>query len=100
MSKTSVQYPSLEHPPLEYQLYLFDGKNTLINKDNPTLVSGVTLHDIAPMVIAQIEKFPLGTLSAVCIFTKNNDDTQEFITRYSIKDYLNNNIPRTLVHSQ
>lgn len=94
MSKTSVQYPSTE-----YQLYLFDGKNRLINKDNPTLVSGVTLHDIAPMVIAQIEKFPLGTLSAVCIFTKNNDDSQEFITRYSIKDYLNSNIPRALLHS-
>lgn len=79
----------------DYELYLFDNKNRLINR-KAILANGVSVEAITPEIKKQFELFPLGTVSAMIIY----DEVGNFIERLTIADYLENNIPRKEVDTK
>ena len=72
----------------DYQLFVFDSKNRVTGK--PIVATGVDLASIAPKVIEEIERHPLGTIKSVMVY----DELGEFEAWYSVADYLNKNIPK------
>ena len=76
---------------IQFEISLFNVNRRLINQ-KPIVINGVSLDAIAPYIRTEIERFPLGTLDAVLVY-----QSSEFLARYTINDYLQNNIPRKII---
>lgn len=72
----------------DFQLFIFDTKNRVAGK--PIIATGVDLVEIAPKVIEEMERHPLGTIKSIMVY----DEIGEFAAWYSVADYLNKNIPK------
>ena len=75
----------------QFNIFLFDGQRRQINQ-LPKVVEGVDIQALAPFVIKQIEGYPLGDVSSILIYNNHG----EYAERFSISDYLNNQIPKKI----
>lgn len=73
----------------QFKLYLFNEQRRVINAEHPVVANGVTVQEIAPTVIANFERYPIGTITSITVYADG-----EFEAYYSAADYLEQNIPK------
>lgn len=75
----------------DYQLFVLDNDSRVVNPE-AIVANGVDVDAIAPQIIEQIEHYPLGTISCVLVY----DEASVFAARFTVKDYLDGNIPKRI----